>query len=276
MDKAAFLGNIQHLAAQGRPIVMSGVGSGLTAKAAAQGGADLLATYHTAACRIEGIPTQLSFMPYGDCNQITFSLLKSIRPLVPGTPLLAGLGAHNPLAPPESLVAQAEQLGADGVLNEPFIGAYGEAFAARAQAAGIGFDREVELIAAAAKRGMLSLAWCFSRGDAQRMAQAGATLVGALVPTNPLHVPSVDEMAAYVNEIVAGVADAGSSAPVLVHGGPLDNLEIVAAVLARCNAAGYATGSAAERLPVTQTVTNAVRAFKKLHLKPQQTTPPPN
>ena len=59
----------------GKPIIAAGVGSGLTAKGAVMGGADLLAVYNTAVYRIQGLPTALAFLPYDDANEFPVHLV---------------------------------------------------------------------------------------------------------------------------------------------------------------------------------------------------------
>ena len=79
---------------QGNSILMFGAGTGLTAKCAEKGGADLIGIYSTAVFRMHGQPSILAWLPYGDCNKHTFDMAKSILPVVKSTPCIAGIGAH--------------------------------------------------------------------------------------------------------------------------------------------------------------------------------------
>ena len=134
---------------QGNSILMFGAGTGLTAKCAEKGGADLIGIYSTAVFRMHGQPSILAWLPYGDCNKHTFDMAKSILPVVKSTPCIAGIGAHDPSVDFDSIIKRLEDYGFSGVNNAPFSGLYGKYFSEQLERAGVGFSREVELIKAA-------------------------------------------------------------------------------------------------------------------------------
>lgn len=113
---------------QGHSILMFGAGTGLTAKCAEKGGADLIGIYSTAIFRMHGQPSILAWLPYGDCNKHTFDMAKSILPVVKSTPCIAGIGAHDPSVDFDSIIKRLEDCGFSGVNNEPFSGLYGKYF----------------------------------------------------------------------------------------------------------------------------------------------------
>jgi len=78
-----------------KSILMFGAGTGLTAKCADLGGADLVAVYSTAKYRMMGLPTLLAWMPYEDCNICVKEMAREIIPVVKEGPCIAGIGAHN-------------------------------------------------------------------------------------------------------------------------------------------------------------------------------------
>src|SRR5690606_18573983 len=127
----------------GVPVIVAGVGSGITARAAVAGGADFIATYSTARYRIQGIPTGLAFLPYDNCNEITFSLVPEVTAATSESPLILGLGAHDPRMPVYELLDRTEALGVYGVTNEPFVGMYGETFKKQMDAVGFGVNKEI-------------------------------------------------------------------------------------------------------------------------------------
>jgi len=255
---------LQDRRAAGGTIVVAGVGSGLTAAAAVAGGADLIATYGTAVYRILGVPTALAFLPYDDANKLTFGLLPEIVGRSGDTPVIAGLGAHDPRRSVEWLVDAAIEEGATGVTNEPFAGIYGPALRAELEAAGYGFGREVALLEAAARRGMLTLGWAFDDDETRRLCDAGVDVIGAMAGITTARADG-DDAAAAVDRLGSMVEAARRARPesiVLLHGGPLGDPPAVAAALARTGADGYATGSSAERTPVFAAVRDAVAAFR--------------
>jgi predicted TIM-barrel enzyme len=78
----------------GSPLVITGVGSGLTAKGAVAGGADGLAVYNTAVYRIQGLRTALAFLPFVNANALTMRVAPEIVSNAGNLPVLLGLGAH--------------------------------------------------------------------------------------------------------------------------------------------------------------------------------------
>jgi predicted TIM-barrel enzyme len=262
---------VEHLhgrRAAGGAIVVAGVGSGLTAAGAAAGGADLLACYGTAAYRILGVPTALAFLPYDDTNALTLDLLPTVVGRAGDTPVIAGLGAHDPRRSLEGLVAGAADGGAAGVTNEPFVGIYGPGLRADLEAAGYGFGREVAMLEVAGRAGLVTLGWAFDDEEVRRLAGAGVDIVGAMAGIT--HAGGADDAAAdAVRRLASMVEAARRSRPdvlVLVHGGPLADPASVGAALAETEADGYVTGSSAERTPTLGAVRDAVAAFRVLPL----------
>ena len=267
MSTDALVADLRRRAGEG-PLVVVGVGSGLTARGATQGGADLLACYSTATYRVMGLPSALAFLPYDDANARTLAALPEVV-AASSRPVIAGLGAHDPRRPVARLIEQVASLGAVGVTNEPFIGMYEGDLRAQLEAAGLGFARELELIATAAAMGLLGFGWAWSPEDARQMVAAGAQTVGAMLgvtaggtagsePASPL-----DEGIRVLTEIVDAARDAGPEVLVLIHGGALNDPAAVATALERTGADGYVGGSTIERVPVVSAVAEAVSAYKE-------------
>ena len=157
----------------GGPIVMAGVGSGLTVAGAASGGAHLIATYSTAVYRCRGLPSVLSFLPYDDANAIAFAVAGDVVEQARGRPVILGVGAHDPRRPLESLLDRVEEFGAAGVMNEPFVGISPAEIRADLEEAGLGFGRELALTERAAARGLIAFGWAFSPKRRRRSRGAG-------------------------------------------------------------------------------------------------------
>lgn len=248
--------------------VVAGVGSGITAKGAAAGGADVLAVYNTAVYRILGLPTALAFLPYDDCNALTLEAAPQILAQAGSTPVLLGFGVHDPRRKIDELLDHAQRLGAAGVTAEPFIGIYSDDIRAQLEAAGLGFSREVAFIEAAVRRGMLALGWAFTSDEARRMAEAGAQLVGAMVGVTAggsaggAAVISREETYDKISAMARAAKRINPDCLVLGHGGPLNDRESVAEAIEYTGMDGYVTGSTGERVPVEKAVAEAIRGFK--------------
>jgi predicted TIM-barrel enzyme len=271
---AAVLERFEAVRSARRALVVAGVGSGITARGAASGGADAVAVYNTAVYRIMGLPTALAFLPYDDCNAVTLDAAPEVIAAAGSTPVIIGFGAHDQRRSLDHLVDAAELIGAAGVTNEPFLGMYDAALAAPLVAAGLGFDRERELVRRAVERGLVGFGWAFSPDEASSMVDAGASIVGAMLrevttaadtPPNDADLRRALEPAArQLREIVARVRRESRSAFVLIHGGPLSDPTSVEVALELTGADGYVTGSTGERQPVERAVANAIRSFKAL------------
>lgn len=257
--------------AERTPVIVAGVGCGLTAKAAVAGGADFIATYSTARYRVQGLPTGLAFLPYDNCNDITFSLVPEVLAATGDVPLILGLGAHDPRVPVETLLNRTEALGVYAVTNEPFVGMYGETFKKQLDAVGFGINKEIELIRKAANRGMLTLAYVFDSEEALKFADAGATMLAIMVggvtsggAAGGKTDVDLDEAVDTINEILDKVLQCHPNLPVLTHGGPLNSVNSVEYVYNRTRTIGYVTGSTGERLPVEVGVKEAISRFKQI------------
>ena len=233
----------------GIPIILAGVGSGLTAKGAVLGGADLLAVYNTAVYRIQGLPSALAFLPYDDANELTITTAPEVIASAGNTPVLLGFGAHDPRMPIPLLIEEAQRLGAAGVTNEPFLGLYGYELRVQLENAGLGFNRELELVEYAVSQGLLGLGWVFSTEEAEEMAKAGAQLIGAMAggitaggSAGGVQTSSIDQAVEQIGAIVETARTYSQDILVLGHGGPLADPESVSEVLRLTGADGYATG----------------------------------
>lgn len=271
MSKEFFIRKINEKINNKEAIIVAGVGSGATAKAASRGGADILATYNTAVYRIQGLPTAMAFLPYDDCNTLALNVAPQVMANAGDAPVLLGIGAHDPRRSLYKLVEQAKELGMAGVTNEPFIGMYEGDLRNQMEAAGLGFNREVDLIRIASEKGLMTLAYVFTPEEADTMVKAGADFIGAMVGgvtsggnAGGAATVSLDNAIETISSITKATAHAGRKVPVLVHGGPLNDAKSVQAVLNATAAAGYITGSTGERLPIEQSVKEAIASFKSL------------
>lgn len=269
MQKDAYMHELFARADQGEPIVVAGVGCGLTAKGAVKGGADILCTYNTAAYRVQGLPTALAFLPYDDCNALALRVVPEVIACASGVPVLLGIGAHDPRRNLNKLVDQAEDAGAAGVTNEPFIGMYEGDLRRQMETAGLGFSRELELIRAANRRGLLTLGYVFTPKEAVAMADSGVDLIGAMVggitsggEAGGAQTIGISEAIHTIEQIICALDRTGRRIPVLPHGGPFNGVAPVQAALEQTRAMGYITGSTGERLPTERAVCQAVKDFK--------------
>jgi predicted TIM-barrel enzyme len=261
---------LQTARAAGSLVILAGVGSGLTARAAAKGGADLLAVYNTAIYRIRGVPTALAFLPYDNANELTLRVAPEVRANAGDVPVLVGFGAHDPRTAHSQLLDQAQALGAVGVTNEPFVGIYGQELRAQIEASGLGFSRELDLIKSAVDRGMLAMGWVFSSSEAQQMVAVGVHVLGVVLGVTSggsaggAVTTSMEEAQSSFATIMDAAKSVRPDVLVLGHGGPLNDPDSVGLFVRATGADGYATGSTGERMPVEIAVAESIRRFKNV------------
>ncbi len=77
-------------------IIGAGAGTGLSAKCAQAGGADLIIVYNSGRYRMAGRGSLAGLMPYGDANTIVIDMASEVLPVVRDTPVLAGVCGTDP------------------------------------------------------------------------------------------------------------------------------------------------------------------------------------
>ena len=96
MNRAEALSALRSQVEQGLPVVGAGAGTGLSAKSAEAGGADLIIIYNSGRFRMAGRGSLAGMMPYGDANAIVMEMANEVLPVVRRTPVLAGVCGTDP------------------------------------------------------------------------------------------------------------------------------------------------------------------------------------
>lgn len=272
-SRKEIINRLQEQVNKQQALLMFGAGTGLTAKCADIGGADLIAVYSTAKFRLMGQPTLLAWMPYEDCNARVKAMAWEIIPVVQQAPCIAGIGAHHPAVNLSLIIDEMMELGFSGITNEPFVGLYGDFFAQQLEAVGIGFSREVELIHTAHAKDIFTVAWAFNAQEAKIMAQAGADVIGAIVGvtsgglTGGQELVTLEEAIKAVQEIMEVAKAVNSEIMILTHGGPFKDVDTASYSVKHSAAHGYASGSSGERMPTENAVIEITRQYKGIRLK---------
>jgi predicted TIM-barrel enzyme len=267
---------IKRLQAQvkvGKPIVGCGAGTGISAKFAEAGGADVIIIYNSGRYRMAGRGSLAGLLPYGDANGIVVEMAAEVLPVVKDTPVQAGVCGTDPFRLMPVFLKQLKEIGFSGVQNFPTVGLFDGKFRANLEATGMGYEKEVEMIRLAHEMDLFTTPYAFTADEARAMTKAGADLlvchvglttagsIGAAVAF------SLDE----AMEKVMTMADAGWSLRkdlmVICHGGPFDEPENVGAALKKMpGILGFFGASSIERLPTERAIRGQVEAFKSLDL----------
>jgi len=257
----------------GRPIVGCGAGTGISAKMAEAGGADLIIIYNSGRYRMAGRGSLAGLMPYGDANAIVVEMAAEVLPVVKRTPVLAGVCGTDPFRLMPVFLRQLREMGFSGVQNFPTVGLIDGNFRANLEATGMGYDKEISTIALAHEMGMLTAPYVFDEEQAREMTKAGADLVVAHVGLTTGGsigagvALSLDEAVERVNAMAEAARSVRPDVLVLCHGGPFDEPESVGKALLRMpKVVGFFGASSIERLPTERAIRAQVEAFKAMRI----------
>ncbi|MBB3110124.1 putative TIM-barrel enzyme [Paenibacillus phyllosphaerae] len=271
ISREAAIQRLRSQVAQGTTLVGAGAGTGLSAKCAEAGGADLIIIYNSGRYRMAGRGSLAGLMPYGDANKIVVEMASEVLPIVKDTPVLAGVCGTDPFRVMEVYLKQLQEMGFTGVQNFPTVGLCDGVFRQNLEETGMGYDLEVEMIRQAHKLGLLTTPYVFNEDEARKMTEAGAdvlvahvglTTKGSIGASTAL---TLDEAV----DVVQRICDAGKSVNpdvlVICHGGPISEPEDAAYVLSRTTGvAGFFGASSVERLPTEIAITSQVQRFKSI------------
>ncbi len=257
--------------AAGRPIVGAGAGTGISAKSAEAGGADLIIIYNSGRFRMAGRGSIAGLMPYGDANQIVVEMAADVIPVVRKIPVLAGVCGTDPFRSMPRFLRELKELGFCGVQNFPTVGLIEGRLRLNMEETGMGYSHEVEMIRLAGEMDLLTAPYVFNPQEATAMAEVGADIIVAHVGTTLSGMIgarsslSLDEATAALQKMHDAAKAANPEVLVLCHGGPIARPEDVSYVLAHSKGLdGFFGASSMERLPVEIAIAETTARFKGL------------
>lgn len=269
--KGKYVRRLHEVVASGRLIVGAGAGTGISAKCAEAGGADLIIIYNSGRYRMAGRGSLAGLLAYGDANAIVMEMAREVLPVVKNTPVLAGVNGTDPFRVMSRFLVEVRDAGFAGVQNFPTVGLMDGLFRANLEETGMGYGLEVEMIREASEMGLLTCPYVFDEKQARDMAGAGADVIvahaglttkGTIGARTAL---TLDAAATLIQSIRDAAASVNPDVLVLCHGGPLAEPEDVAYVLSKTRSiAGFFGASSVERLPAERAITEQVQKFKAI------------
>lgn len=267
--RAELVERFTDMARRGEPIVGGGAGTGLSAKCEEAGGIDLIVIYNSGRYRMAGRGSLAGLLAYGNANEIVVEMAAEVLPVVRHTPVLAGVNGTDPFMITDRFLRELDDLGFAGIQNFPTVGLFDGTFRSNLEETGMGFQLEVDLVAAARAADLFTTPYVFSADDARAMARAGADIVvchmglttGGSIGAGTAK--TLDDCVALVDEWAAAALEVCDDVLVLCHGGPIAMPDDAAHVLANAeHCHGFYGASSMERLPTEQALTDQTRAFK--------------
>ena len=270
-SREQIMGRFRAMIARNEPIVGGGAGTGLSAKCEEAGGIDLIVIYNSGRYRMAGRGSLAGLMPYGDANAIVMDMAGEVLPVIKRTPVLAGVCATDPFRQMDVFLDEVKRIGFAGVQNFPTVGLIDGTFRQNLEETGMSFAQEVEMIALAREKDLLTTPYVFNEADAAAMAGAGADIIvvhlglttgGSIGAETAL---KLADCPAVVDRLAAVALAVKPDAIILVHGGPVAmpaDAEFVLKTAAVCH--GFYGASSMERLPTEIALTEQTRAFKRI------------
>jgi predicted TIM-barrel enzyme len=257
--------------AGGGAIIGAGAGTGLSAKCAEAGGADLIIVYNSGRYRMAGRGSLAGCLPYGDANAIVMEMAGEVLPVVRDTPVLAGVCGTDPFRLMPVFLAEIERVGFAGVQNFPTVGLFDGRFRQDLEETGMGYGLEVDMIRVAHDAGLLTTPYVFDEDQARAMAEAGADVVvahmgltakGAIGATTAL---SLEGSAERIQAIRDAAVEVKPDIIALCHGGPIAEPDDARYILEHTTGvAGFFGASSMERLPTEVAITENMQRFKRI------------
>jgi predicted TIM-barrel enzyme len=267
------LARLRAQVAAGKPVIGGGAGTGISAKCAELGGIDLIIIYNSGRFRMAGRGSLAGLLPYGDANQIVMDMAREVLPVVEHTPVLAGVCGTDPFRVMKRFLLDVRDAGFSGVQNFPTVGLFDGTIRVGLEETGMGFGKEVEMIAAASDLGLLTCPYVFTPEEAEKMAAAGAdvliphmglTTKGTIGAKSAL---TLTDAAKRVQELADAAKRVNPDVLVLCHGGPISEPDDVRYVLQHSKGiVGFFGASSIERLPTEVAITGCVKLFKGIEL----------
>jgi predicted TIM-barrel enzyme len=259
--------------AAGQPIIGAGAGTGISAKFAEAGGADLIIIYNSGRFRMAGHGSLAGVLAFGDANAIVKEMgERDVLPVVRATPVIAGVMGTDPMRQMGYLLRELDALGFSGINNFPTVGLIDGRFRLELERTNLGFGKEVDMIRAAHDLGFFTCVYVFNPDEATAMAEAGADsiiahmglTVGGTIGLAQGDAMPLEAAPARVQAIGEAAWRVSTGVIVLCHGGPIATVADARYVMERTDAVGFVGASSMERLPVETAITATTREFKAI------------
>ena len=258
---------------RGSAVIGAGAGTGLSAKSAESGGADLIIIYNSGRYRMAGRGSLAGLMPYGDANAIVVEMAAEVLTIVKQTPVLAGVCGTDPFRDIPRFLRQLADIGFAGVQNFPTVGLIDGTFRANLEETGMSYTLEVGMVREAHRLDLVTSPYVFDEQQAEAMTHAGADIIVAhmgLTTSGTIGAQtaaSLDECVTHVQAICDAAAATRGDVIVLCHGGPIATATDAQYVLSRTKGvAGFFGASSVERLPTEIAITETMRQLKEIHV----------
>lgn len=271
IPREEILAKFRHMIDEGLPIVGGGAGTGLSAKCEEAGGIDLIVIYNSGRYRMAGRGSLAGLLAYGNANDVVMEMSREVLPVVRETPVLAGVNGTDPFCNFDYFLDQLSAVGFSGIQNFPTVGLIDGTFRANLEETGMGYGLEIDLVARARRKDMLTTPYVFNTDNAKEMTRAGADIIvahmglttgGAIGAETAL---TLEDCVGEINAIADAARTVRDDVMVICHGGPIAMPDDAAFILDNCPGChGFCGAASMERLPTENALIAQTREFKGL------------
>jgi len=255
-------------------ILGAAVGSGITAKYAEQGGADLLLALSAGKFRIMGRSSYASYFCYGSSNDIVMDMgIHELLPVVKETPVLFGLFASDPSISLYEYLKKIKNNGFAGIVNYPTLSLIDGNFRTALEEDGNSYLQEVESIRLAHYLDLFTLAFVTNESEAEQMLEAGADVIcvhlgltrgGRLGAKEYI---TIEEARRRASRIFSVCQMKKPEVIRMIYAGVASTPEDMLYLYKSTPCQGYIGGSTFDRIPIENGVYESVRTFKNSGVK---------
>jgi predicted TIM-barrel enzyme/AraC-like DNA-binding protein len=269
MTRDAILKNLNAQINVNGHILGAAVGSGMTAKYTAMGGADFLLALSAGKYRIMGRSSFASYFCYGSNNEIVMELgRRELLPMIKDIPVLFGMFASDPDIHLYEYLKEIRANGFAGIVNFPTLAIVDGKFREALEEEGNTFDKEVEAIKIASVLDMFTVAFVTNGEEARKMLAAGADIIcvhlgltkGGFLGAKKYI--SLDEARKITSEIFAVCNEKNPAALKMIYAGPASTPLEMQHLYQNTDCQGYIGGSTFERIPAERAILDTMKSFK--------------
>ncbi|MBB4383226.1 phosphoenolpyruvate hydrolase family protein [Bradyrhizobium sp. SBR1B] len=244
----------------------------MTARAAERAGADFVLALNAGRFRAMGGSSPASILPIRDTNEFVANFGRT--EILPSTklPVFFGACAFDPRLDIDRFLDRIIRWGFSGVTNFPSIIHIDDVRRALLEKCGLGYEREIELLVKAARRGLMTIAYTRTQSEARRMVEAGAETICINFNLNRGYESgsepsiSLSELAARTSAVVRVAQSIDKSVICLLGGGPTTKPEELLDICRETGVKGFIGGSSLDRVPLEMSVLEVTSGFKTIHL----------
>ena len=270
-ERKDLLEKFRGMIARKEPIIGGGAGTGLSARCEEAGGIDLIVIYNSGRYRMAGRGSLAGILAYGNANEIVKEMALEVLPVTKRTPVLAGVNGTDPFLLTDHFLDELKAMGFSGIQNFPTVGLIDGVFRKNLEETGMGYGLEVDLIAKANAKDMLTTPYVFNADEAAAMTKAGADIIVAhmgLTTGGDIGADTalkLKDCPALIHEWAEAARKVRKDVIILCHGGPISSPDDAAYILKEVPGIhGFYGASSMERLPVEVALTEQTRAFKRI------------